>query len=147
MLTYPYVYLPVGARLVSLPPSLEESARSLGRNPREVFASIVLPQCTGAMSAGGLLVFLYALSEFGAVQLLHYDTLTRAIFSSWLFDRDVAMSLSLVLAAIALVVAVVERFVARRRVNTEAVAPATTTVTLFQASSPRVFRQASACTR
>jgi iron(III) transport system permease protein len=128
LLTYPYVYLPVAARLVSLPPSLEESARSLGRSPRQVFASIVMPQCSGAMSAGGLLVFLYALSEFGAVQLLHYDTLTRAIFSTWLFDRDVAMSLSLVLATIALLVAVVERLIARRRVNTEAVAPATTTV-------------------
>ena len=128
LLTYPYVYLPVAARLVSLPSSLEESARSLGRNPRQVFGSVVLPQCWGAMSAGGLLVFLYSLSEFGAVQLLHYDTLTRAIFSSWLFDRDVAMSLSLVLAVIALAVAVVERLVARRRVNTEAVAPASTTV-------------------
>jgi iron(III) transport system permease protein len=128
VLTYPYVYLPVAARLESLPRSLEESARALGRSPRAVFRSVVLPQCTGAMWAGGLLVFLYTLSEFGAVQLLHYETLTRAIFASWLFDRDVAMSMSLVLAVIALVVVIAERTVARRRLNTEAVSPASDAV-------------------
>jgi iron(III) transport system permease protein len=122
LLTYPYVYLPVAARLESLPRSLEESARALGRSPRSVFRTVVLPQCTGAMWAGALLVFLYCLAEFGAVQILHYDTLTRAIFSSWLFDRDVALALSLVLVALALVVVSIERWHARRRVQTEAVA-------------------------
>ena len=86
--------------------------------------TVVLPQCTGAIWAGGLLVFLYSLSEFGSVQLLHYQTLTRAIFASWLFDRDVALSLSLLLALIALVVVVIERTVSRRRVQTEAVGAA-----------------------
>ena len=122
LLTYPYVYLPVAARLATLPQSLEESARALGRTPREVFTSIVLPQCSGAMWAGGLLVFLYSLSEFGAVQLLHYDTLTRAIFSARLFAPDVALALSLVLAATALAVSIAERSIARRRVQTEAAA-------------------------
>jgi len=124
LLTYPYVYLPVAARLSSLPRSLEEGARALGRSPRSVFRTIVLPQCAGAMWAGTLLVFLYCLSEFGAVQLLHYDTLTRAIFSAWLFDRDVALSLSLVLVFVAFVVVFTERTVTRRRAQTEAVAPA-----------------------
>lgn len=123
LLTYPYVYLPVAARLESLPRSLEESARALGRPPRDVFRTVVLPQCTGAMWAGALLVFLYSLAEFGAVQLLNYDTLTRAIYSSWLLDRDVAMALSLVLALAALVVVLLDRRLARRRVQTEAVAP------------------------
>jgi iron(III) transport system permease protein len=128
LLTYPYVYLPVAARLESLPRSLEEGARALGRSPREVFRTVVLPQCTGAMWAGALLVFLYCLAEFGAVQILHYDTLTRAIFSAWLYDRNVALSLSLVLVSIALVVVVAERRLARRRVQTEAVSPASRTV-------------------
>ena len=33
LFTTPYVLLPVAARLVALPPSLEESARLLGRRP------------------------------------------------------------------------------------------------------------------
>lgn len=120
LLTYPYVYLPVSARLALLPQSIEESARSLGRSPLEVFRTIVLPQIAGAMWAGGLLVFLYSLSEFGAVQLLHYDTLTRAIFSARLFDRDVSLALSLLLGAVALAVVAAERRVAHRRARTEA---------------------------
>jgi iron(III) transport system permease protein len=86
-----------------------------------VFGTVVAPQLSGAMWAGTLLVFLYSLSEFGAVQLLRYDTLTRAIYSARLFDRDVSLALSLVLAVVALVVASAERAVARRRAVTEAV--------------------------
>ena len=59
LFTYPYVYLPVAARMRDLPPSLEESARLLGRRPAAVFASVVLPQVSGAIWAGVLLVFLY----------------------------------------------------------------------------------------
>ena len=44
LFTYPYVYLPVAARLASLPPSLEENARILGRSPAYAFGRIVLPQ-------------------------------------------------------------------------------------------------------
>lgn len=112
LFTYPYVYLPVAARLRGLPPSLEESARLLGRRPAGVFASVVLPQVAGAAWAGTLLVFLYTVSDFGAVQLLRYDTLTRAIEASKLSDRSLV--LSLVLGVVAVAVVVVERAVRRR---------------------------------
>ncbi|MBW3604760.1 MAG: ABC transporter permease subunit [Actinobacteria bacterium] len=101
LLTYPYVYLPVAARLRRMPPSHEESARLLGSGPLATFARIVLPQLTGAIAAGGLLVFLYVLSDFGAVQLLRYDTLTRVIFANQL-DRAVALPAALQLAVLAL---------------------------------------------
>jgi iron(III) transport system permease protein len=120
LLTYPYVYLPVAARLATLPAELEESARSLGRPPREVFTTIVMPQLTGAISAGSLLVFLYTLSEFGAVALLQYDTLTRVIFSARLFEPEISLALSLLLAAVAFGVVAAERVLARRRRFVEA---------------------------
>jgi iron(III) transport system permease protein len=122
LLSYPYVYLPVAARLSTLPPSLEETARSLGRSPARVFRSVVLPQTTGAIAAGSLLVFLYVISDFGAVSLLRYDTLTVRIESARLFDPPTALALGLLLAFVALVVVVGERELARRRVHTEAVA-------------------------
>jgi iron(III) transport system permease protein len=121
LISYPYVLLPVAARLTALPASLEESARTLGRRPGEVFRSIVLPQSVGAITAGALLVFLYVVSEFGAVSLLRYDTLTTRIYAARL-DRPTALALSLLLGLVALVVVVTERSVARRRVHTEAVA-------------------------
>jgi iron(III) transport system permease protein len=122
LLSYPYVYLPVAARLSALPPSLEETARSLGRSPRQVFRSVVLPQTTGAIAAGALLVFLYVVSDFGAVSLLRYDTLTVRIESARLFDPPTALALGLLLAVVALVVVASERGLSRRRVHTEAVA-------------------------
>jgi iron(III) transport system permease protein len=119
LFTYPYVYLPVAARLASLPPSLEESARLLGRRPRSVFRTVVLPQTSPAIWAGTLLVFLYTVSEFGAIVVLRYDTLTSSIYSNRLFNAPVSMALSLVLGLIALAVVVVERSHARRRVQVE----------------------------
>jgi iron(III) transport system permease protein len=120
LISYPYVSLPVAARLGALPASLEESARTLGRRPREVFRSVVLPQSAGAIAAGALLVFLYVVSEFGAVSLLRYDTLTTRIYAARILDPKTAFALSLLLALVALVVVVGERAIARRRAHTEA---------------------------
>lgn len=121
LLSYPYVFLPVAARLASLPPSLEEAALSLGRPPRDVFRTIVLPQTQGAIAAGTLLTFLYCVSEFGAVSIVRYDTLTLRIEATRLFDRTTSLTLSLLLAVVALTVVIVERRRSRGRVMTEAV--------------------------
>ncbi len=108
LLTYPYVLLVVAARLRRLPAGLEESARLLGRPPRAVFRAVVLPQVRGAVLAGSLLVFLYVVSDFAAVALLGYDTLTRAIFAN-LLDRPTSLAHSLQLAMLALLVVAAER--------------------------------------
>jgi iron(III) transport system permease protein len=115
LFTYPYVYLPTAARLAGLPPSLEESARLLGDRPLRVFWRVVLPQTWSAIMAGTLLVFLYTISDFGAVQLMRYDTLTRAIFTTRFNDRAVSFALSLILMAVALTVVALERAAARRQ--------------------------------
>jgi iron(III) transport system permease protein len=112
VLTYPYVYLPVTARLRRMPPSHEESARLLGKDAVVTFARVVLPQIRASIAAGALLVFLYTLSDFGAVQLLRYDTLTRVIFANQL-DRAVALPAALQLSALALLVVVGERLLRR----------------------------------
>ena len=120
LLSYPYVYLPVAARLSTLPPQLEESARSLGRRPAAVFRTVVLPQTWGSIAGGTLLVFLYAVSEFGAVSLMRYDTLTLRIEATRLYDRDTSITLSMLLAVVALTVVVIERATVRRRAGVEA---------------------------
>lgn len=112
LLTYPYVYLPVAARLRGLPAAAEESARLLGRGPLGTFATVVLPQARAAIAAGGLLVFLYVLADFGAVQLLRYDTLTRAIYANRLIDPAVAATLSLALGVLAILVVLGQRALA-----------------------------------
>ena len=113
LFTYPYVYLPVVARLGQLPASLEESARLLGRGPAAVFRTVVAPQAASAVWAGTLLVFLYTISDFGAVQLLRYETLTSSIYASRVFDRAGALAQSLLLGLLAVAVVAAERSVTR----------------------------------
>ncbi len=113
LLTYPYVFLPVMARLRTMAPSTEESARLLGRRPFSVFLTVVVPQARAAIAAGALLVFLYVISDFGAVQLLRYDTLTRMIYANRLLDPSVSMALSLVLGVIAIAIVMFERRASR----------------------------------
>ncbi len=121
LFTYPYVYLPVAARFARLPGSIEQSARLLGNSAASVFRRIILPQVAGSITAGTLLVYLYAISDFGAVSILRYDTLTRAIASNQLANRPVALALSLLLLILAAAVVLAER-ATRRRYSKVAVA-------------------------
>lgn len=117
LFTYPYVYLPVAARFARLPGSIEQSARLLGNSAVSVFRRIILPQVAGSITAGTLLVYLYAISDFGAVSILRYDTLTRAIESNQLANRPVALALSLLLLILAAAVVLAERATHRRYSN------------------------------
>jgi iron(III) transport system permease protein len=109
LLSYPYVYLPVLARLSATSSSLEEAARLLGGRPSMNIVRVLLPQARNTIAAGTMLVFLYALSDFGAVALMRFDTITRAIFSARLFDQATSLTLGLVLAMLALLVLALER--------------------------------------
>lgn len=104
--TYPYVYLLAAAALRGLDASLEEAARGLGESGAGVFRRVTLPALRPAVGAGGLLVALYTLSDFGVVSLMQYDALTRSIFTQYrsLFDRTPAAVLGLVLVALTAIV-------------------------------------------
>ena len=115
LLTYPFVFLPVAARISHLPASLEESARLLGHGPLRSFFSVIMPQAASAVLAGSLLVFLYTISDFGAVQLLRFDALTRSIFSSRLLNPELALALSLQLGIVAFAIVIAERGFTRSR--------------------------------
>jgi iron(III) transport system permease protein len=71
---YPLVYLPVAASLRSADPSQEEVARSLGVSRVRTFARITLGQAKGAILGGCLLVALVLLAEYGAFEILGYQT-------------------------------------------------------------------------
>ena len=110
LFTYPYVLLSVRAALRGLDPSLEEAARSLGRSPLRVFWEITLPHLRPSIYAGGLLVALYSLSDFGAVSLLRFNSFTRAIYIQYgaSLDRSAAAVLALLLVGLTLLILLAE---------------------------------------
>jgi iron(III) transport system permease protein len=114
--TMPYVVISTRAALMRLDPATEEAARSLGRGPWEALRSAVLPVILPAIGAGALLACLYAISDFGAVSILRYDTLATAIYSQYRFsfDRSGAAVLALLLLGLALLLVWGEARVRRR---------------------------------
>ena len=104
--TYPYVFLSVSAALRRANQNAEDVGRTLGLTGWQVFRRVTFPHLRPSMAAGALLVATYALSDFGAVSLLRYDSFTRAIFMSYRasFDRTTAAVLALVLMACTLAI-------------------------------------------
>ncbi len=110
LFTYPYVLLTVRASLRRMDPTMEEASRTLGSSALTAFRRITLPQLRPAITAGGLLVALYTLSDFGAVSLLRFDSFTRAIYVSYRasVDRTTSAVLALMLVGLTAVVVALE---------------------------------------
>ena len=99
---YPLVYLPVAAAMRNLDASLHEAARSLGLSPWQAFLRVTLRQVWPAVLGGCLLVTLGLLAEYGAFEIVQYQTFTVQIFTEFKlgFDAAAACALSLVLVAL-----------------------------------------------
>ena len=104
--TYPLVYLPVAASLRSADPGQEEAARSLGLGRVRTFLRVTVAQARGAILGGCVLVALVLLAEYGAFEILGYQTFTTEIFTEFQlsFNVPTASALSLVLIALSVVV-------------------------------------------
>ncbi len=113
---YPLVYLPVAASLRNADPGQEEVARSLGAGRLRTFWRITVGQARVAILGGCLLVTLVLLAEYGAFEILGYQTFTTEIFTeaSQLFDIPATCALSLVLVALGLAVLAGERLIRGR---------------------------------
>ena len=110
LFTFPYVLLSVQAGLQMLDPALEETSRSLGLSSWRTFRRVTLPQLRPSISAGGLLVALYVLSDFGVVSLLQFDSFTRVIYVQYQssFDRTLASAFALILVLVTLLILLIE---------------------------------------
>ncbi|KAB8316041.1 iron ABC transporter permease [Tolypothrix campylonemoides VB511288] len=104
LFSYPYLLLSVQAGWQGIDPGIEEAARSLGYSRRETFFRIMLPALRPSIVAGGLLVALNALQDFGTTSVMRFDTFTRAIYVQYkyTFDRNQAAALALMLVSLVL---------------------------------------------
>src|SRR5580700_6977439 len=103
---YPLVYLPVAASLRGADPGQEEVARSLGTGKVRTFVRITLGQARGAILGGCLLVAMVLLAEYGAFEIVGYQTFTTEIFTEIgaAFSLPAACALALVLVLLSLIV-------------------------------------------
>jgi len=90
ILAYGILFLPqaVGAirtALALVHPSLEETARSLGRAPWQVFLTVTLPIVQPGVTAGAALVFLTTMKELPATLILAplgFKTLATSVWAA-----------------------------------------------------------------
>ncbi len=116
--TYPYVFLITSSSLKRINPHLHESARSCGLSTLEVFKKVELPLLRPALGAGGYLIALYVLADFGAVSMLRFDTFATSIYFQMTgrYDREGAAVLSLVLIVITMTIVLLE-YLSRKKNN------------------------------
>ncbi len=100
---YPYVYLAARASFVQQSICVLEVARTLGRTPIGAFFSVALPLARPALAAGVALVLMECLNDLGAVQHLGVETLSYAIYSTWLQRSNLGGAAQIALTALAVV--------------------------------------------
>ena len=114
--TFPFVYLLSRSALLSMNVSFEEVSRASGISRLKTLWLVTLPLMRPSIAAGLALVILYVVSDFGAVSLLRYQTLTYAVYQQMTgrSDNTAASILSLLLVGLALVFLVTERWFRHR---------------------------------
>jgi iron(III) transport system permease protein len=102
LFTYPYLLISIRSGLQGIDPALEEASRNLGQNSWCTFWRVTFPQLRPSLVAGGLLVALYSLRDFGTPSLMRFDSFTRVIFTQYKtsFNRNSAAVLALVLVVL-----------------------------------------------
>ena len=128
---YPYVVLPAVAAFKSIDASVEEAAQNLGAPRARTLRTVILPLALPSILAGGLLVFIEALENFGVPFVLAEDKPILAVEAFKLYVGETADNpasagvLGVLLIACTIVALLVQRAaLARRRYATMARRPA-----------------------
>lgn len=120
LVLYPYVYLSVRALFGLQGAAIVEAARTLGASRREMFWRIGLPMARPALAAGLTLVLLEALNDIGATEYLGVNSLTLAIYTTWLNRGSLAGAAQIACVMLLVVVALIlveTRLRGQRRFN------------------------------
>jgi molybdate transport system permease protein len=122
VMSFPLLVRPVRAAFEEIDPRLLGLARSLGRRPALVFATVALPLAWRGIATGVVLAFSRALGEFGATILVagsipgRTQTLALAIFHRTQIGQDgAAMRLVLLTVVLAFVAVWTSEILSRRR--------------------------------
>ena len=104
---YPYVYMTARAMFMTQPAHLMEAARTLGESRRGAFFRVALPLARPALAVGLSLALLETLNDIGASEFLGVNTLTVAVYTTWITRSDLAGAAQIACAMLFVVVALV----------------------------------------
>ena len=109
---YAYVYILTTASFYLQSNNLIELGKNLGFSKAKILFKIIVPSARPAIIAGLALVAMETLSDFGAVDFFSINTLTTAIYNSWLSFDDLVFSnqLSFYLLIFIFALFVIEKF-------------------------------------
>ncbi len=100
---YPYVYVATRTVFLAQTTVLVEAARMLGARPGRVFFRVALPLARPAIAAGCALAVMETLNDVGAAEFLSVDTLTAAVYSTWVNRSDLPGAAQIALAMLVFV--------------------------------------------
>lgn len=104
---YPYVYMTARAMFMTQPAHLMEAARSLGESRVGAFFRVALPLARPALAVGLSLALLETLNDIGASEFLGIQTLTVAVYTTWITRSDLAGAAQIASAMLFVVIALV----------------------------------------
>ncbi len=104
LVLYPYIYIASRAAFTLQGANLMDAARNLGCSRMEALRRVVLPVVAPMLVAGATLVLLETLNDIGASQYLGVNTLTVAIYTTWLGKGNLAGAAQIALTVLAAVV-------------------------------------------
>ena len=95
---YPYVHVATRTVFLSRAAGPVEAARMLGARSSRVFFRVALPLARPAVAAGCALAVMETLNDVGAAEFLSVNTLTAAVYSTWINRSDLPGAAQIALA-------------------------------------------------
>ncbi|QTH43304.1 iron ABC transporter permease [Cohnella sp. LGH] len=117
----PLIFMYVSGALKNVDQSLMEAAESMGYKGLAKMRKVLLPLITPTLLAGGLLVFMRALADFGTPMLIGegYKTVPVLIFTEFISevggDDGFAAAISVIVVLFATAIFLLQKFVANRK--------------------------------
>ena len=113
---YPYIYLYTSGAMQSIDSSIEECAENLGSNKLRRLLTITIPVVAPSITAGALMVFMSALSDFGTPMLLggqDFRTLPVLIYNEYFGEiggnGNLASAISIIIVLITLLTLFIQK--------------------------------------
>jgi len=108
LVLFPYVYLMAKANFLNQNASLTLAARTLGYSPLKSFFSVSLPIAKNSIVAAISLVLMETIADFATVYYFAVNTLTTAVYDTWLGYYDLAsaakISMLMIVGVFALII-------------------------------------------